>query len=82
VPLVLHGGSGIRRECLQQAFRRGIAKINIGTTIRQAYEQGARVAVAQGQQAVYDTLIHIIRGELQVEGSAKEFQADASGNVL
>ena len=39
VPLVLHGGSGIQPECLREAAEHGIAKINVGTDIRQAYER-------------------------------------------
>ncbi|MCL5270301.1 MAG: class II fructose-bisphosphate aldolase [bacterium] len=34
VPLVLHGGSGIRQEYVLAAFKKGIAKINIGTVAR------------------------------------------------
>jgi ketose-bisphosphate aldolase len=40
VPLVLHGGSGVRIEYLKEAIKNGITKINIGTEIRQAYEKG------------------------------------------
>jgi fructose/tagatose bisphosphate aldolase len=36
VPLVLHGGSGVKREYLLAAIKKGIAKVNIGTEIRQA----------------------------------------------
>ena len=39
IPLVLHGGSGIPREDVLASFQKGIAKINIGTEIRQAYEK-------------------------------------------
>jgi fructose-bisphosphate aldolase class II len=56
VPLVLHGGSGIRHEYLQAAVERGIAKVNIGTEIRQAYESALRESgrVAAAQEAVYE----------------------------
>jgi ketose-bisphosphate aldolase len=70
VPLVLHGGSGIRKEYLHQAFRHGIAKINVGTSLRQAYEKGVTHSVAAGQQAVYDAMLEIVRVELAVAGSA------------
>jgi fructose-bisphosphate aldolase class II len=39
VPLVLHGGSGIRQSDMLASMKRGIAKVNVGTEIRQAYEQ-------------------------------------------
>lgn len=39
IPLVLHGGSGIKIEYVRKAIAAGIAKINIGTEIRQVYEE-------------------------------------------
>jgi len=52
LPLVLHGGSGIQIEYIRRGITAGIAKINVGTKIRQAYERGLEekgggVAVAQ-----------------------------------
>jgi len=47
MPLVLHGGSGIRKEYLLDAFKHGIAKINIGTATRQPYE----AALAESPEA-------------------------------
>lgn len=38
IPLVLHGGSGVNHQCLLDAIDAGIAKINVGTEMRQAYE--------------------------------------------
>ena len=38
IPLVLHGGSGVQHQCLLDAVGAGIAKINVGTEIRQTYE--------------------------------------------
>jgi fructose-bisphosphate aldolase class II len=56
VPLVLHGGSGIPREYVLASFKKGIAKINIATEIRQAYESAlqsmGKISVAQ--EAVYE----------------------------
>jgi fructose/tagatose bisphosphate aldolase len=71
VPLVLHGGSGIRKECLLAAFRRGIAKINVGTTLRQAYEQAAGSPTAVAQQRVYEQTVKLVTDELEVCGSAR-----------
>jgi len=70
IPLVLHGGSGIQKACLLEAFAHGIAKINIGTTIRQAYESGVSESVETGQKNVYDSTIELITNELEVAGSA------------
>ena len=54
LPLVLHGGSGVNHQCLLDAIKAGIAKINVGTEMRQAYEaalekSGGDVAFAQEQ---------------------------------
>ncbi|MCF0145902.1 MAG: class II fructose-bisphosphate aldolase [Eubacterium sp.] len=42
IPLVLHGGSGIRHESVLEAIKAGITKINVGTEVRQCYEQALR----------------------------------------
>ncbi len=62
VPLVLHGGSGIHQEYIRRAVKAGIAKINVGTEIRQAYEQAmaARNDVSFARQAVYEKTCWII----------------------
>lgn len=69
IPLVLHGGTGIRKEHTLEAVRHGIAKINVATAIRQPYEAliGRSVEAAQG--AVYDTMLELIRDELELENS-------------
>jgi fructose-bisphosphate aldolase, class II len=56
VPLVLHGGSGIPRDYVLKAFKKGIAKINIGTEIRQVYESNLKTTgkVSAAQTAVYE----------------------------
>jgi ketose-bisphosphate aldolase len=63
IPLVLHGGSGIRREDVLAAFHRGIAKINVATEIRQPYEQILRAtgSIAAAQEAVYERTTWVLR---------------------
>jgi ketose-bisphosphate aldolase len=70
VPLVLHGGTGIRKDNVMQAIRHGIAKINIGTATRQRYEHFMKESVSKAQQAVYDAAVKVIREDLEVEGTA------------
>ena len=70
VPLVLHGGSGIHREYVQAAIRQGIAKINVATTLRQAYEKNMETSAAAAADAVYDAVMYVVREELKVAGSA------------
>jgi ketose-bisphosphate aldolase len=74
VPLVLHGGSGVQREYVLEGVRRGIAKVNIGTEIRQAYEQGWREedSVEAGQEATYERTCWVIRDYFGIEGTAKK----------
>ncbi|PID59123.1 hypothetical protein CSB45_01580 [candidate division KSB3 bacterium] len=69
-PLVLHGGSGIQKSYILDAFKNGVAKLNIGTVIRQAYEEGLANSVEQGQDNVYRSTVSLIKDELEIEGSA------------
>jgi len=72
IPLVLHGGSGIQQEYITRGIAEGIAKINVGTEIRQPYErviaQGGNVPGAQ--EAVYLRTRELIRDFLGVRDSA------------
>lgn len=74
VPLVLHGGSGVRQEYLRQAIQHGIAKINIGAEIRQAYERARRETgeVSQAQEAVYERTVWVLRDYLQISGKRRK----------
>lgn len=70
IPLVLHGGSGIRQDNLLAAMKHGIAKINVATEIRQAYEAVLKEtgSVAKAQQAVYERTCWVIADFLQIAG--------------
>jgi ketose-bisphosphate aldolase len=70
VPLVLHGGTGIRKECILEGIKHGIAKINIATAIRQPYEQGVKTSVPHAQEAVYRTTVELLTNELEIAGTA------------
>lgn len=63
VPLVLHGGSGIPQKYVLASFTKGIAKINIATEIRQAYEVALQSMgkVSAAQDAVYERTSWLIR---------------------
>ena len=71
IPLVLHGGSGIAIDDLRAAFRHGIAKINIGTDIRQPYERAVTQSVDAARAVVYKTVLEIL-ARLGVDGKAAE----------
>ena len=70
IPLVLHGGSGVKREYLLAAIEKGIAKVNIGTEIRQAYESALRESgsVAAAQDAVYERTSWLVRDYFGLAG--------------
>ena len=72
IPLVLHGGSGIEQDYINQGIKAGIAKINVGTEIRQPYERiiGLNGTVHAAQDAVYRRTRELIKNFLKVSGSA------------
>lgn len=71
VPLVLHGGSGVRRAYLLDAVKKGIAKVNIGMEIRQAYERALRTggSVGAAQQEVYERTCWLLRDYFGLAGT-------------
>ncbi len=71
IPLVLHGGTGIPKQYILDAVRHGCIKINIGTALRQPYEQTRFRSPGKAQQVVYDTAMTLLRDELNITGSAK-----------
>ena len=73
VPLVLHGGSGINNQCILDGIANGIAKINVGTEIRQTYERtlGETNDVEKARAAVYTRTCEIIRS-FRIEGNQEK----------
>lgn len=71
IPLVLHGGSGIKQNAIREAMHNGIAKINVGTAIRQVYEKNLERGVQKAQEAVYRATRQILEQELQIKNSAE-----------
>jgi len=74
VPLVLHGGSGVQRESVLAGIRNGIAKINIGTEIRHAWEK--TLASGGGEAAAADAVkVKVVELTTQVYGIAGSARA-------
>lgn len=74
VPLVLHGGSGVKRDDLLAAVKRGIAKVNVAFEIRQAYELSLRASggeISAAQDAVYQRTCWLIRDYFGVAGTRR-----------
>lgn len=71
IPLVLHGGSGINQDCILSAIAAGIAKINVGTELRQAYERAmeGKTDIEYGRAAVYEKTRSVIRDFLRTSGN-------------
>jgi ketose-bisphosphate aldolase len=80
VPLVLHGGSGIPQEYVLESFKKGIAKINIGTEIRQVYETALRSTgtVSAAQDAVYERTAWLIGGYFGLQNLCEKVVREAS----
>lgn len=73
IPLVLHGGSGIENDAILAGIRAGIAKINVGTELRQPYERAIREKndVEYARECVYLRCRELIRDFLRTAGDAE-----------
>ena len=82
IPLVLHGGSGVKREHVLAAIKRGITKVNIGTEIRQAYQSALRASgsVAAAQDEVYERTSWVIRDYFGLSGTRALVMSQATGS--
>lgn len=71
IPLVLHGGSGIAREYLFGAFELGVAKLNVGTDIRQVYENNLHSTgqIGTAQDEVYQRVCYLLKHEYKLAGN-------------
>jgi len=71
VPLVLHGGSSVKQDYVLGAIKKGIAKINIGTDLRQTYERALKASgsILQAQEAIYQRTSWLVRDYLRVSGT-------------
>ena len=72
IPLVLHGGSGIRQSYVDEAIASGVAKINVATDIRQPYERvmSAGGSVSEALAGVVEVIARLVRDAYRIEGSA------------
>lgn len=49
IPLVLHGGTGIKAGDLEEAINLGVAKVNYGTYLKQRYLAAVRTALTSNE---------------------------------
>lgn len=82
IPLVLHGGSGIVRDYVLEAIQRGIAKVNIGTGIRQTYESALEETgrVAKAQDALHAHICHLVDDHYGLAGMRAKVAPDPGEN--
>jgi fructose/tagatose bisphosphate aldolase len=73
VPIVLHGGSGVRHEDVLAGMKRGIAKVNVGFEIRKSYEDAlkATASVEAARQAVYARTRSLLKDYFRISGIAR-----------
>lgn len=69
IPLVLHGGTGIRKSYVLDAIHHGIAKINVATAIRQPYEALVETSPEAALEAVYAATRTVIESDLELANS-------------
>ena len=71
IPLVLHGGSGIKKAYILDGIRSGIAKINVGSDLRRAYQVAYEnsLSVGKAQDALYDATRSYLRNELELSNT-------------
>ena len=76
IPLVLHGGTGIELSCVREAIENGIAKINVGTALRQPYEACVRAGRSESvaQEAVAKAVAQHLK-DYGIVGSAASLAA-------
>jgi hypothetical protein len=63
----------VKQADVLAAMKRGIARINVATEIRQPYEVTLKEtgSVAQAQQAVYERTVWVLRDYLGIAGIRK-----------
>lgn len=83
-PIVLHGGSDVPDEQVQEAIKLGISKINVDTELRQAYTQGLQdylasnpedIVLANSLGAGRERMKEKVKEKIDVFGSAGRSEA-------
>jgi fructose/tagatose bisphosphate aldolase len=75
--LVLHGGTGIKKEYIREAVRRGVTKINVATAVRQPYEAALKDSPEAARKAAYDAAVQVLTEELGLRGTRRLINPEA-----
>lgn len=74
IPLVLHGGSGIGKQYIIDAMKNGIAKINVGTEIRQPYCTTLKnEGLLAAREMVYNKTRYLIKEFFEISGNRADY---------
>lgn len=71
IPLVLHGGSGIRDKQLKQCIKYGVAKINISSELKQVYTDKIKLELLSHPER-YDPLSYLVSAKQAVQRKVVE----------
>lgn len=71
LPIVLHGGSDVPDEQIQNAISLGVAKINVDTELRQAFTRGMR-EVLENHPEEYHLAVSLGRGRAVMKEKVQE----------
>ncbi|QTL99760.1 ketose-bisphosphate aldolase [Iocasia frigidifontis] len=57
IPLVLHGGSGVPEKSIKKAIKIGISKVNVGTELKVAFNNGIKSVWEENPEEIECTVI-------------------------
>lgn len=66
VPMVMHGGSGLKEEDFVQAVKNGISKVNFATELRNAFSNGIKECLREDPDVI-DPKKYLTKGIVQVK---------------
>lgn len=62
IPLVIHGGTSFPQASIPHAVAHGVAKFNVGTTLKKAYAEAAGIAISGSK----DLSVHVLLGSHKI----------------
>lgn len=64
IPLVLHGGTGVPYEIVQECIKNGMAKVNVGTLLHATYVEALREGIRTYEGTNVNDLMEPVRGAI------------------
>lgn len=81
VPIILHGGSGVKDEAIKKSIQLGVGKINVNTENQVACTQAIRETLNQDDKVIdprkylgpaRDAMVEVVRSKMRLFGSANQ----------